>query len=1586
MEPATSKRDQLDSLLRDQDVTIQNLGLSIAACESELERAQQKGLSRWKIAELVDRLEDLRRAKSIWIDLGDVDSEDEEANEEEIEELVSAFHTKLREEDLLHLESIKELQALVASVSKEKQGFESRKAAKKVAAKEKELEALREIEELAQQLLQVSQGREDGFPRSPKATGLAKSPIDVPEEHVETRGSEEVWNRNALGVHPLEVKEAEAPTPSVPAIQRHFIQPEIPSPGTFAYQLTHRSAMENTQRMFKEMFDLYRTEATPSVERELGMLDYYFRNETQRAQEGESLMASEDVALVLDNLRAHCETLTSAADIMRDVNLLAEFLTAPRKGGFDAEAVETVPGTLERLCDRLRPLDTLYLRHLLRQNSHARNTMEGKNVIFTVGPTRAGKSTTIFWLAGSTMKLYNIDDAIHIAPENIHNEDLAQVTSSPFLRSETRGLIAVRVQCAPFANGPVSDYVLADSPGFGDTDGPEREIAAGVSVINGIARSETVRILVIIPFGDGDRMAVLSTIAHSLSLMLNDFKSQLPSVTYAFTRTSGMYFPQTEIPALLRRAHADLLTAVQKDEALKLMLEDLLEKMNASLHCINPLQDATQPLTSTIIASTPITKPENTFVRFRSNRSTSALKQQMNHDRQAIRVAAETLDVGFIRYKLEVLSEVNEHLNDPLVSDCYEDCILEVERAMDLCKTECLRCIHAIEVHEADSVDTYVQSLHTSFSKLIVLSSTGGSITADAVSSVCNRFEQASSRLQRRLDDLLSCQMEKLTQTFAASSASSVAGELCGGESKGDDADTPEMTGPDRETNRSDVDSESNAGSTFDAHSVSEAFTQESSSWFSLSRQQYWDAREMLKKQRLLKGVADDDSISSAMKQFNLPLPRYEDMCYQVIKRYEAVLAEADNALNACKVGTLLRHMDELEFMQYFTPILDSYDMEARFDGLRERFRATINSRSEMIVELLSQEEGEIPIEALQTEVLPGLDMLQGIMNLEAPIEGIEAGDAERKSERAFSTAVSWQEAQYAAMMELAQRMPPQLTKVASMLQRARALGSNRRIAKATSSAKKDFCRSLQNTVKELKDAAESTLSAINRGDPIRPGKLAGILHSLREAESLSKVYSALRFGGFRAALDMVTTHVQGLAQRLRRSRITVYSGAHLRSLHQDYVQLRLLEECASMDETLKLLCSETFIQVDAALSRCLDEALGVFTKAEIYAVEKTTSALVFVTLSEGIGSETTQEKRKRIEQQIYSAATNYFNEAHSRMDSSFEKLRCNPSGMLQQEIRLKEEAQIELCEAVSHFLGDMRMLQRFASVHGTDAQSFAAHYELPNGQMAFEAVIQRPRHIFGQFADQKIPELVADYQSYFNSADLNRDILSLQTLLKISRLLRGLDGFLVSPSTTFGGMMTDISTCIRNLSQDLHVQLGTFASEENYGQLREVIHEAKEGGGLEKSLVRTQHQLKSHWRASVNELTTQLPHWDVADGTFAREINKKLQKLILAYEELPKDWTEYLIQEMPRACHRIFECLVINGYESVSTALDSHEFSRAERYIAALHGLCPAFQLLPEALQRLHISYRNQQRSRYGTLEIISITWSRKKPKLKKM
>ncbi|CAF3360653.1 unnamed protein product, partial [Rotaria sp. Silwood2] len=172
--------------------------------------------------------------------------------------------------------------------------------------------------------------------------------------------------------------------------------------------------------------------------------------------------------------------------------------------------------SLRELLAKIRPLNIQEIQKLVEKARNAAELIRDKEVILLIGETGTGKSTTIQFLAGCKMKATKVEVepgkflehiTIDKSITSITNRGLKNVTTSARNKSETRYIAPVTIQLKDiFGSYETGEIILCDAPGFGDTAGPEVDIANSVGVVEAIKGCKSVKILALSSYKSlGDR-------------------------------------------------------------------------------------------------------------------------------------------------------------------------------------------------------------------------------------------------------------------------------------------------------------------------------------------------------------------------------------------------------------------------------------------------------------------------------------------------------------------------------------------------------------------------------------------------------------------------------------------------------------------------------------------------------------------------------------------------------------------------------------------------------------------------------------------------------------------------------------------------------------------------------------------------------------------------------------------------------------------------------------------------------------------------------------------------------------------------
>lgn len=209
------------------------------------------------------------------------------------------------------------------------------------------------------------------------------------------------------------------------------------------------------------------------------------------------------------------------------------------KRGLESGDMTKAGTAIKLLHEYLEPFSVEDYDELLEEGRRAAVELDSKEGVILIGPTGAGKSTTIHHLAGST--LTRDEGHYFIYPSEVRNRTIKErqsvILSRDVTKSCTRFLAAVPVMLSDIPGCDIrKEIVLIDAPGYGDLSGAEMDVANTKNVIDSMQRLRSVKILVLISKKTiGNRLEGLLELCALLNGMLRNVAQHLQSIMVGFT-------------------------------------------------------------------------------------------------------------------------------------------------------------------------------------------------------------------------------------------------------------------------------------------------------------------------------------------------------------------------------------------------------------------------------------------------------------------------------------------------------------------------------------------------------------------------------------------------------------------------------------------------------------------------------------------------------------------------------------------------------------------------------------------------------------------------------------------------------------------------------------------------------------------------------------------------------------------------------------------------------------------------------------------------------------------------------------------
>jgi septin family protein len=138
------------------------------------------------------------------------------------------------------------------------------------------------------------------------------------------------------------------------------------------------------------------------------------------------------------------------------------------------------------MLSKIRPFNFQEFFKLVELCDKHSNDVKGKDIILLLGTTGAGKSTTIQYLFGANM----VNKKGHIQADPMPIK-LKTFIASAAMKSETRYINPIEFEVN--IKGKNIKIMMVDTPGFGDTQSIEVDIANSLGIIRAVIKANSVR-------------------------------------------------------------------------------------------------------------------------------------------------------------------------------------------------------------------------------------------------------------------------------------------------------------------------------------------------------------------------------------------------------------------------------------------------------------------------------------------------------------------------------------------------------------------------------------------------------------------------------------------------------------------------------------------------------------------------------------------------------------------------------------------------------------------------------------------------------------------------------------------------------------------------------------------------------------------------------------------------------------------------------------------------------------------------------------------------------------------------------------
>ncbi|CAF1354843.1 unnamed protein product, partial [Didymodactylos carnosus] len=334
---------------------------------------------------------------------------------------------------------------------------------------------------------------------------------------------------------------------------------------------------------------------------------------------------------------------------------------------------------LRKIFKEISPLNMQEMFRLVEKVDNTAQLIKNKDIIFFLGGTGSGKSTTIHFLAGSKMVEKKLKGLNHIAPVEIKNSDLKYITTSPFSRSETRYITPVNVNFEEVGGYNSGSIILCDSPGFEDTSGPEVDIANGIGIVKAIKGCKSVKPVVLVSYKSiGDRFEGLKNLTHMLVGLISGIQDHIKAFSYIFTK-----YPLNErntIHASLENIRKAMNDGEKSDKSFMNFFTDMLHKTEDGAQVIDPINDKPGKILDKLAESTAIHYPDEVFQFSITEKSKATVQEQVRKHQLSIMSATKRYEYLLVKHKLDQLERLKDLLSQEYIEQIYNECVQHISR------------------------------------------------------------------------------------------------------------------------------------------------------------------------------------------------------------------------------------------------------------------------------------------------------------------------------------------------------------------------------------------------------------------------------------------------------------------------------------------------------------------------------------------------------------------------------------------------------------------------------------------------------------------------------------------------------------------------------------------------------------------------------------------------------------------------------------------------------------------------------------------------------------------------------------------
>jgi hypothetical protein len=422
----------------------------------------------------------------------------------------------------------------------------------------------------------------------------------------------------------------------------------------------------------------------------------------------------------------------------------------------DSEWESEIVMGLTKIRRTMQTLDMNSLTDYITRTDQASQRIAGQDVILLLGSTGSGKSTTILFLAGEELSEMKMGGLPHIGPSDLDSmqPDLRTVITTPNSTSETRVINAVSVGLPGSTFQQPATIMLCDSPGFGDTGGPEIDISNGIGVARAVRLCKSVKLLIVLSRDNlGDRMTGFRTVlAKALTRFIPSLGDRMDTFSYLFTKYPKGRDSEELIHSKLKDFVVHMNSEERSDTSFKALVADMVEKTSKGVMVLDPIKDNPQEFLERLDDSASINDPEAAFCNFATPDSEYRLNKQLSYHERSVRNALGRNDIDMIAFKLQQMQRLNNALELKDCATSYQQCTNDVQIHIESLRAATWQQLDTC-IRGGDSPDEEWDICGQNMKQLVGFETVRSTHLAEIIPSI---VDACVTKLEQLLDELVS--------------------------------------------------------------------------------------------------------------------------------------------------------------------------------------------------------------------------------------------------------------------------------------------------------------------------------------------------------------------------------------------------------------------------------------------------------------------------------------------------------------------------------------------------------------------------------------------------------------------------------------------------------------------------------------------------------------------------------------------------------------------------------------------------------------------------------------------------------------